>query len=991
MQLAPGDSRNLNPVVKGAKYRATYKAAVMGILGGKAPRVISRGRKFYNRDRWTLRILTDLMCAWAKKNPGCVPSHADVALWVQQANEFKVAENDREIVIANTPEELPLRVALALVGGADHEALHTLYSCKRDITVREAVDLIIPRWAKVQDWSKYVKALLEWSNYIEDIRIERRGREEFDGINVKLHDLQDFILQQEESGQQNLRSHGGIPGALSVVMGTFRDFGFGYDTERQRRVIERYRRDNPNAVELVLNGPLTPLLDESIELTRDDDTGCLRIAMDVISVLAELASRDQEDQENTEEGDPGDGKTLCPACGADGSQLKVRPKADPRGGQVRGRGIVTCTVCGWQDEIDVQIKKPKEKAPPPPKQKDPEEESGVPDVQGFPDDDLDPADKQPEKQPEPEAAQPQKEDPKDEGVNETEDDTSEVSVSEDPKTNSDEDPTDETKDTEDTDTENAKAEEEPVEDAEDGDAADEGVDNTDAKDEDPEAEDTASGDTKEDADSEDDSSETAQKESPDHDGDEDDSSEDPSTGDEEVDSEEDSGEDPDSEDASTEDEPEDDSDDDSEDFDSEDADVEGSDEDAESEDSDPAEGMASGLPDDPESIAGDESEEADTQNSSPGEDGDTSKQEKYDWSKLAEEVMDQAETEEDLGLKDAGEALEEAVTEQVKKEDRVEPGEAPWCPYDTSKDQAALVRPSGRGDAQDQESDKADADLIIASVKAEIAYLRARLRTMVRSMEMTSTTRGVLKGRALSSRYLTDTIASIRGGQDPRRAFDRKGVTVDLTMSCAIVLDESGSMDIRRADATRILVALTEPLDALQCPTFVLGFRNGAPLSYGLAAFGIQTAPDGTVSHRRHPVFYDVFKGFNERFNAVRWRFANTKALGSTPLADGIQFALNALSYRKEAHRILFVVTDGEPDPGTLPVIRHQIRLAKEAGVQIIGIGVGEDAKYVKTCFIDHVWSDNVSEFPKLLLEKLNSLIDVQAYKRGCLVKDTSK
>ena len=179
------------------------------------------------------------------------------------------------------------------------------------------------------------------------------------------------------------------------------------------------------------------------------------------------------------------------------------------------------------------------------------------------------------------------------------------------------------------------------------------------------------------------------------------------------------------------------------------------------------------------------------------------------------------------------------------------------------------------------------------------------------------------------------------------------------------------------------MVAIVEPLDALNCPTLALGFRDGR--NY------FNNDPDDTnVYHRHTSVNYDIFKGFNEKFRAVKWRFANTVAENGTPMADGVQYGLNALSFRKEAHRILFIVTDGCPDYGHSPVINHQIRLANEAGVHVIGIGIGAGAFYVTTTFKDHVWSATTKEFPKPLLGKLNEIVDKAAVKRGRIVKDTS-
>lgn len=979
MHVNPGDTRDLNPVVKGSIYRATHKASVIGILGGDAPKVVSKGRRFYNRDRWTLRFLVDVMCEWAKKNPGCVPSHADVTEWVRIVNAKVVSANEKEIVIANTPDVLPLRVAMALVGGAYHEALHTKYSCRRNLQPYEIIDIVVGRWARVKDWSVYVKALLEWSNIVEDIRIERRGREEYEGINVKMHDLQDFILFQEEKSQENRRAHGGRPGALSVIMGAFRDYGLGYNTDRQQNALARYVRDNPLAVELVLEGPLAPLLDEAINLKREDDTGSLRVAMDVIATLAELSNRDKEDEQNNKENQPGDGKTQCPNCGAPGNKLKVRPKSNGKGSRVKGKGIVTCTVCNWQDEIDVQTKKDED-----PKPKAETENKDTPDFEGF--DDLDPADKPKEskdpadkpKESEDPKGKPSKNDPADEeGGEEDEKDAPGQASTEDPKEDEDGEGGDEEANAGPKDEDTDKGAGSGGADDDSGEESESPEDVKGSKGESSQAEGSAddeetdqegSGGAGEDNESDeggDDEGEGAEgqgggKEESDGEGSASGGGSDEDDGEEGQDGDEGLGDGLDDSGLTDEDGGE------------EDEDGGGGDE-----------GGGNRSPD-----ASDDSEEIDEDATGEGAGGhkNTNKPVENDWSDLANDAMEQAEAGDDLGLQDAGSALEEAINSHLDKEDEVQAGEAPWRPFDVSKDKVTVVPPSLKG----IDKDKEDADLIIKSVKLETAYLRSRMRTMVRSIEMTGTARGVLKGRALSSRYLVDTVSTLRAGERPRRAFDHRGEAVDMTMACAVVLDQSGSMTGLRKDATRIMVAITEPLDALNCPTLAIGFRDGDDAKFGYRGYH-NTAEDDGQYHRNHGVNYDIFKGFNEKFRTVRWRFANTRADGGTPMSDGVQFALNALSYRKEAHRFLFVVTDGYPNYGHPPVMNYQIRLAKEAGIFVIGVGIGKEAEYVKTTFPLSVWSERVAEFPKLLLAKMNELVDMQATKRGRIVKDTSR
>lgn len=843
-QLPLGDTRIRDPMIAGAKHRNGYKASVIGILGKNAPRVFSKGSRFYNKDRWTVRIFLKIMCEWATKNPGCVPTTGTISDWVINANKSVVPASAREIVIANTPDKLPLRTALALTGGAYHEALHTLLSPRRNLTVAEMRDLILPRWAKVKDWSRFLKALLQWTNLIEDIRIERRGCEQFDSIHVKMCDLQDFILKQEEKGDDNVRSHGGKPGVMSVVERTFRDMGLGYNTEIQRSAIDQYRQDAPDAVELVLSGPLVPYLKEAIELAPDDDLGHLRLAMDVITKLAEIGGADQQDQQS-KQGQSGDGKLQCPSCGALAANLVVRPQSDGAGGKVPGKGIVTCTVCGHQEQVDVEAK--------------PKDQQGDKDKK------------------------PSKQGPKYDGFDKEDEDRSGGGSG-------------------------GKGEEDDKKDG--GSSTGGGSDDNDVEGDDKEGSGGGTDDDKE--------GNAGGGEEGNEEGDEKGEDEEGTAG-------------------------------------SQDDDAEGNEGEAEQ---------------------GSSAEDGDNLNAPGGAGGHSQAPEKnegWDWQKLAETLI--AQGNEETGLLDVNEALEQSVNAVMEQEDKdVEPGEAVWSPYDPGLDEVNIVRPSARGKMGDTRA----ADVILQSVKEQITFLRSRLRTVVRSMEQTKTVHGLPQGRRVSQRFLVDTKVALMGGRKPTRAYCVKGDKIDMKVAAAIVVDESGSMGNRKLTAAQIFLAITEPLDNLGCPVLALGFRNGR--NY--------TAPDAEEKrkyHRYGGVIYDIFKGWNEKLRAIRWRFANTRAQGGTPMADGIQFALTALSQRSESNRFLFVVTDGQPDYGNKTIINRQIKLAKKAGIHVIGVGIGKWATYVRTLFPDHVWSNRVEEFPNLLIKKLNELVDLRVSRGGRL------
>lgn len=323
------------------------------------------------------------------------------------------------------------------------------------------------------------------------------------------------------------------------------------------------------------------------------------------------------------------------------------------------------------------------------------------------------------------------------------------------------------------------------------------------------------------------------------------------------------------------------------------------------------------------------------------------------------------------GQKTAGgwaDAVEKAIGDAQKQEDAMcARGERPWRPYSTDGDKEQVVKSSSRG----KQSDTDAANKLLASVKTQCTYLRTKLRQLVREAEMVGIEHGTRRGRRLSPRTMTNTYISIRNGRKPTRAYMQRDEDIDTSMAAAIVVDESGSMASRLRLTSQGLVALVEPLDKLGVATQVVGFRDG---SWG----------GGTEdNHRSGSIKYDVFKRFEERFNNVKHRFNNLRAAGGTPMADGIAHGMAALNTRIEGHRVLFVFTDGQPNNEHRPVVRWQIRKCREAGIHIVGVGLGPGASYVSNLFDDSVFVRDLNELPRALSKKLTELLNFRHRREG--------
>lgn len=344
--------------VDGRKWVGAAQASVDTILGDDTCKVSARGTGFYNRDRWTARVLfgklTESIRYGNAFDKGMVINALDLANGTQVEH--------REIVIASVPDRIPPWLARSSVGGRYHEAWHRVYSCTRDLTFEEVWEPLRQRWGMIPDWTPFIGAVLTWGNIIEDIRIERWGCREYPGSPDKMEDLQDLILTMEAEGRA-ASEHRGLPtnDDMAVVMGAYRDLGLGYQTEKQLAALADYKKRSPAGWHLVTQGALKPLLDRAINIERDDDLGHWWIAMEIVAVLASMG---QQTPQQPPTGDPppdGRGQPQPPGPPSDDDGeggtpckpppfplFKVGDRAKAKRGPYRGK-IVEVTFAGPPD------------------------------------------------------------------------------------------------------------------------------------------------------------------------------------------------------------------------------------------------------------------------------------------------------------------------------------------------------------------------------------------------------------------------------------------------------------------------------------------------------------------------------------------------------------------------------------------------------------------------------------------------------------------
>lgn len=783
-------------LIPGDRWRATHESSVRSILGSLTPRVLSMGVHFYNFDRFTGVALARCIQHWAKENPSATPDAATVEGWVSEANTFQVSENERRIVIAETPKFVDQHTALALVGGAYHEAFHTLYSTRKDLDPANIVPEILKRWPLVTDWSVLMPALKTWWNVIEDVRIERAGHLEWPGTYDRLQTLAEFVMDREGVKEPATEYIGSSKAAASVVVRAFRDLGMPYTSSRFQSCVSRYAAEEPEAFAIVESGPLRPMLDRVKKLTKHDDLEPLFIAMDILAELSTIMDpediRDAAAEANL--ADPGH----CPKCNAPPGARIARPIPDGNGGVVKGKVRITCTACGHQDDVDVSSGSSKSNGAGP--------QNGV---------GLNAKSKKKKKGGGSGRQDPNKMIQFDGDIDDVLD----------------------------------------LEDEDEGDE-DEGE----------------SGD-----------SESGEGEGDDGDGEEDKSGE-----------------------------------------------------------------SESGAGVGPEELQ-----------------------------KIRDLIRPLLSNE--AKILDGSEAITNRLLEIIGNEDepcqqqqsrQYDAGERVWRPYTTSYD--TMERPVPRPE------DVRLAFDIRREVQKTSSSLQAKLRMLFQSASQRAIVHGARNGDELSDLMLVDTVSELRNGIYPTRPFQYTTDRRDTRAAFALVIDESGSMHSLLKQVTMTMIALSESLDMLHCPTMIVGFRNGRN--------HVPTHPTGSEAslyHRTDSMLYDVFKTFDERFTQALPRMACTKADSSTPMSDGIQVGLHALAMRREAIKVCFVLTDGVPDPGHMPVIRWQVKHARSLGITLFGLGVGHGAQEVLKTFPESAWSPTVEELPQRLIQVLIQKLDFRRTKPG--------
>lgn len=279
------------------------------------------------------------------------------------------------------------------------------------------------------------------------------------------------------------------------------------------------------------------------------------------------------------------------------------------------------------------------------------------------------------------------------------------------------------------------------------------------------------------------------------------------------------------------------------------------------------------------------------------------------------------------------------------------------------------------------------------AVAKSVGPLMKDLRRMIAARSQVKRVPGMRRGRLHGP-----NLHRILSGDD--RVFTRREEAQSLDTAISLVVDCSGSMAGDRMKlAMETAYALGSVLSRLGIQFECLGFTDNYqdPRANTKSYKGEVAAADAVAKIiRAVPIIMPRFKEFQERWTQpVQRRFGHVfnngggygcgVPFGATPEGCGMEFAARRLIARKEARKIMIVMTDGEPgghvyNPGSMNdhwAYKRQsadmVNAIEAAGVDLIGIGIqhaGPQGYYTNSMVIQ-----SLAEMPLQLMGLLKKFI----------------
>ena len=215
------------------------------------------------------------------------------------------------------------------------------------------------------------------------------------------------------------------------------------------------------------------------------------------------------------------------------------------------------------------------------------------------------------------------------------------------------------------------------------------------------------------------------------------------------------------------------------------------------------------------------------------------------------------------------------------------------------------------------------------------------------------------------------------------RVFSRKHESTSKDVAVELVVDCSGSMGGSKIHtACQAAYALSSVLDRLQIKNEVIGFTT-KDIGNAYYDIGKVSSDTGVRFSRMEGLYMPILKGYDERIQSsnVKERFGwlpNTNILRSNVDGECVEIAARRLMARKEAGKIMIVLSDGYPAAaGSRGDLEQHLKRTVEdigrSGVKVVGIGIESDA--VKKFYPKSIVLNNVTQLPGAVIKELRHLL----------------
>ena len=247
--------------------------------------------------------------------------------------------------------------------------------------------------------------------------------------------------------------------------------------------------------------------------------------------------------------------------------------------------------------------------------------------------------------------------------------------------------------------------------------------------------------------------------------------------------------------------------------------------------------------------------------------------------------------------------------------------------------------------------------------------------------------------RAIAARSLSTWESGRRSGRlhaanlsrlavgDPR-VFRKRHESTSKDVAVELVVDASGSMRGAKVHlAVQSAYALSQVLERIGINHEVLCFTTG-PVEGDPSALAEETRKIGRQFTRSEGLYMPILKGFNERLNAdVKKRFGwlpNSRIMRNNIDGECIEIALRRLLSRREAGKVMIVLSDGAPnaygDSYAMQIhLKQVVKDVAARGVNVVGIGIMTDS--VRQFYPQNIVINNVEELPDRVIKELRHLL----------------